>query len=517
MKKKGKISMKKIKEVFRLHYRQKLSNRGIAKACNISPTTVSDYLKRASEGNICFDDIESLDEESIVALLYPDEKKDPEKEKLDFNYIHEQLKKKGVTRQLLWEEYKKDNPSGYKRSQFFQLYKDWARSLSPVMRMTHKAGEKMFVDFSGDKPYYIDPLTGEMVYVELFIAVLGASSYTFATAVRSQNLEEWIRAHIETFEYFGGCPEIIVPDNLKSGVKRACYYDPDLNPTYAEMIEYYTIAAIPTRPYKPKDKAKVENGVLNAQRRILATLRHITFFNLPDLNKGIREALEDLNHRQMQVIKKSRYELFIEIDKPALIPLPPQRFTLCTWKKAKVNIDYHIEIENSYYSVPYKFLHKQVEAKYNNLVVQIYYKGKRIASHPRSDEKGKFITDEAHRPPSHAGYLEWTPERIKRWGKSIGEHTESMMEKIMKSRRHVEQGYRTCLGILRLSKRYSPQRLENACKRALLIGGISYRSVRSILETNLDSVRDVEQESEGSGIIHENIRGRGYYKEKGNV
>jgi transposase len=235
------------------------------------------------------------------------------------------------------------------------------------------------------------------------------------------------------------------------------------------MIEYYTIAAIPTRPYKPRDKAKVENGVLNAQRRILAAIRNITFFNLPDLNKGIRETLEDFNHRQMQVIQKSRYELFIEIDKPALKPLPPQRFTLCTWKKAKVNIDYHIEVENGYYSVPYKFLHKQVEAKYNNLVVQIYY------------------------------------------------NTESMMEKIMESRRHVEQGYRTCLGILRLSKRYSPQRLENACKRALLIGGISYRSVRSILETNLDSVRDVEQESEGSSIIHENIRGRGYYKEKGNV
>jgi transposase len=517
MKKKGKISMKKIKEIFRLHYKQKLSNRGIAKACDISPTTVSDYLKRASDANIGFDDIEPLDEESIVALLYPEEKKDPAKEKLDFNYIHEQLKKKGVTRQLLWEEYKEDNPIGYKRSQFFKLYQDWAKSLSPVMRMTHKAGEKMFVDFSGDKPYYIDPLTGEMVYAELFVAVLGASSYTFAIAVRSQNLEEWIRAHIEAFEYFGGCPEIIVPDNLKSGVKRACYYDPELNPTYAEMIEYYTIAAIPTRPYKPRDKAKVENGVLNAQRRILAAIRNITFFNLPDLNKGIREALEDFNRRQMQVIQKSRYELFIEIDKPALKPLPPQRFTLCTWKKAKVNIDYHIDIENSYYSVPYKFLHKQVEAKYNDLVVQIYYKGKRIASHPRSDEKGKFITDEAHRPPSHAGYLEWTPERIKRWGKSIGEHTESMMEKIMESRRHVEQGYRTCLGILRLSKRYSPQRLENACKRALLIGGISYRSVRSILETNLDSVKDVEQESEGSSIIHENIRGRGYYKEKGNV
>jgi transposase len=373
----------------------------------------------------------------------------------------------------------------------------------------------MFVDFSGDRPYYMDQITGEVIYVELFVAVLGASSYTFAMGLRSQELEDWINGHRKAFEYFGGVPEIVVPDNLKSGVNRACTYDPELNPLYSEMADHYNVAVLPARPYRPRDKAKVENGVLNAQRRILAALRNRRFFSLAELNQGIEEALDDLNNREMQVVKKSRKELFNELDQPALKGLPVKRFEICNWKKGKVHIDYHIELEGSYYSVPYRYIHKPVEIKYNELSVEIYYEGKRLASHGRIFSRGKFITDESHRPPAHIKYLEWTPERIKHWGKSIGINTEALMQEIMSSRRHVEQGYRSCLGILRLSKAYTPERLENACKRAISIGGINYRSVKSILEKGLDKETAIAEENKSKTIEHENIRGHNYYQPAG--
>ncbi|MFH0925545.1 MAG: IS21 family transposase [bacterium] len=390
MKKKRRIAMRKIKEILRLRYERKLSNRSIGRACTISPTTVGEYLQRAGQVSIDFKKVSHLDDEVIYKLLYP-EKKDKEievKKMPEMAYLHEELKKKGVTVQILWEEYRRNNPEGYSRSHFFKLYNEWGKTLHPALRMEHKAGEKMFVDFSGDKPHYVDHSTGEMIDIELFVAVLGASSYTFATGLRSQNLEDWIRGHIKAFEYFGGCPEIIVPDNLKAGVKRSCIYDPELNPTYAEMADHYDVAVLPARPYKPKDKAKVENAVLNAQRRVLATIRNKTFFSLSELNQGIDDALDDLNSREMQVVKKSRKQLFNELDKPALRGLPSRRFEIYNWKKAKVHIDYHIELEWSYYSVPYTYLHKQVDLKFNDLLVEIYYKSKRLASHRRSQKKG---------------------------------------------------------------------------------------------------------------------------------
>lgn len=506
-----KLSMRKIKEILRLHYENKLSNRNIGRVCNISPTTAGEYINLARQKEI---DFKKLDDESIYKLLYPEKKITNSKIKQmpDMDYINQELKKKGVTIQLLWEEYISNNPGGYSRSHFFNLYGNWSKKLHPTLRITHKAGEKMFVDFSGDKPHYINSSTGEIIYVELFVSVLGASSYTFATALRSQGLEDWIRAHIKAFEYFEGCPEIVVPDNLKSGVKRACIYDPEINPLYSEMAEHYNIAVIPARAYKPKDKAKVENGVLNAQRRILAVIRNKDFFSLSELNQGIQDALVKLNKREMQIIKKSREQLFNEIEKPALKKLPSNRFILYKFKKAKVHIDYHIELEGNYYSVPYKYLHKYVEVKYTDLTIQIYYQSKRLATHCRSYKKGEFVTDDSHRPPSHAKYLEWTPARIKHWAKSMGLNTEALMEEIMSTRKHAEQGYRSCLGILRLSKKYTPERLNNACKRALSIGAINYRSIKSILEKGLD--KEVITESEKSKIVqHENIRGCRYYKE----
>jgi transposase len=518
MAKKRRVTVRKAKEILRLNHDQGLSNRAIAGACNISPTTVSEYLEKASRADLDSAKLLTMDDESLGKILYPENiEKKGSKQMPDMAYLHKELKKKGVTLQLLWEEYKASNPGGYRRTQFYDLYNEWAKTLNPVMRINHKAGEKMFVDFSGDKPYYIDPGTGELIYAELFVAVLGASSYTFATAVSSQKKEDWIRCNIMALEYFGGCPEIIVPDNLKAGVKKACYYDPEINPVFTEMADHYSVAVLPARPRKAKDKAKVENGVLNAQRRILAAIRNLTFFSLSELNAEIKKQLQKLNARPMSVLGKSRYELFNEIDKPALRPLPSNTFQIFTFKYATVHIDYHIEVEKSYYSVPYKLLHQKVEVKYNDRIVEVYHKGQRVASHPRTLAKGKFATDDAHRPAGHIEYLEWSPERIRHWGKTIGENTERLMEKIMSSRRHAEHGYRACLGILRLSKKYSPQRLENACERALCIGGISYRSVKSILKNHLDKQQIDTEKTNSKSITHKNIRGGEYYREVDDV
>lgn len=518
MPKKRRVTVRKAKEILRLNYDKGLSNRAIAESCNVSPTTVSQYLERASGADLDSAKLLTMDDESLSKILYPEKiEKKVSKQMPDMKNLHKELKKKGVTLQLLWEEYKSSNPYGYERSQFYYLYNEWAKTLNPVMRINHKAGERVFVDFSGDKPHYIDHQTGEVIYCELFIAVLGASSYTFATAVSSQKKEDWIRCNIMALEYFGGCPEIIVPDNLKAGVKKACYYDPEINPAFTEMADHYSVAVLPARPYKAKDKAKVENGVLNAQRRILAAIRNLSFFSLSELNAGIKKELQKLNARPMSVVGKSRYELFNEIDKPALRPLASRRFQIFTFKHATVHIDYHVEVEKSFYSVPYKLLHQKVEVKYNEHTVEVYHKGHRVASHLRTLSKGKFVTDDTHRSPEHIKYLEWSPERIRHWGKTIGENTERLMEKIMSSRRHAEHGYRACLGILRLSKKYSPQRLEKACARALYIGGISYRSVKSILKNHLDEQEIGVEKINSKSIRHENIRGGEYYREADNV
>jgi transposase len=508
--------MRKLKELYRLHYEVKLSNRAIGRACGISSSTVWEYLDRAQQKGLNYSRISKMSQEELNSILSP--VRTSEKKELDMNYIHKELKRPSITLQLLWEEYKSNNPSGYGRSQYFKLYRQWRKELNPVMRMEHKAGEKLFVDFSGDRPHYIDRTTGEIIYAELFVGVLGASSYIFACAVKSQKLEDWLRCHVLAFEYFGGCPEIVVPDNLKSGVKKSCIYDPDINPAYMELADHYGVAILPARPGKPRDKAKVENGVLQAQRWVLACIRNLSFFSLSELNTGIRGALDKLNDRPMQVLKKSRFLLFEEIDKPALKPLPRQRFKFFDFKGAKVHIDYHIEVEKSYYSVPYKYIHKKVDVRYNDLLVEIYYQGNRICSHMRSYKVGYYSTQESHRPHCHSKYLEWTPDRIKSWARKIGTDTERLMEEIMSSRRHAEHGYRACLGILRLSKKYTPERLENACNRALLIGGISYRSVSSILEKGLDKAVIMTDEDRGSkSILHKNLRGNKYYQEVSNV
>lgn len=517
MKKKSRrIAMRKIHEVCRLRLKLGLGVNQIAGACNISTSTASEYVSKIDALTLSYEDLSSLDEDEAYKLLFPDvtKKTDGDKPTPDFEYLARELKKKGVTLQLLYEEYRRDHPDGYSRSRFYERYRNYAKKLDPVMRFNHKAGEKMFEDFSGDRPHYINPATGEKVEAELFVSVLGASSYIFAYAVDDQKTENFIRSNIRAFEYYGGCPACIVPDNLKSGVTSPCYYDPEINRTFADMAEHYNVAVIPARAGKPRDKAKVENAVLQAQRRILAALRDRTFFSLHELNEAIREEAEKLNLRPMAVTGKSRLELFQELEKPALRPLPAERFEIYNYKSpSKVHIDYHVEVEKSYYSVPYTFIGEPVEVKYNSRIVEIYNKRKRIASHLRTYRKGEYITEDRHMPHEHRQYLEWTPERIKNWGSKIGTCTKTLIERIMEGRKHPEQGFRSCLGIIRLSKQFTPERVENACKRALSVDACNYRSVKSILQSGLDKVAYLEEHMDTKPVEHTNIRGGEYYRE----
>lgn len=504
--------MKKAKEVLRLKFDLGLGSRQIARSLKISHSTVGKYLKKAESAGICWPLEENLDDDALDARLFG-KKTAPKKDKPkpDVEYIRRELSKKGVTLTLLWQEYLKDNPDGYRYTQFCEYFRKYQKSLDVSLRMPHKAGEKMFVDYAGQTMFVVDRDTGEAKEVQIFVSVLGASDYIYAEATPTQELPFFIGSHVHAFSFYGGVPKITVPDNLKAGVTKACRYEPEVNSTYLDMASFYGCAIIPARPAKPKDKAKVENAVLQVERWVLAPLRHRVFFSISELNEAMRELLVKLNEKPLTKIGKSRRSLFEEIDKPALKPLPPRLYEFATFKKARVNIDYHIEVDSVYYSCPYQLTKKEVEVRLTTRVVEIFYRGKRIASHVRSYHKGTFVTKDEHRPKSHQKHLEWTPSRMISWAKETGEATSNLVAAIFKTRAHPEQGYRSCLGIIRLSKRYGPDRIEAASRRALDLGAISYKSVKSILETGLDKV-PAEEGAVQISIEHENIRGSIYYR-----
>jgi len=506
------VSMRKTKEILRLHFGMSLTKRQVARSCNISHSTVADYVRRAEAAGIGWPLPEGLDEATLEAKLFPGKTilVPLEKPLPQWTDIHKELKRKGVTLQLLWIEYKQQYPEGYQYSRFCELYQRWADTLDLSLRQEYRAGEKLFVDFAGKGIEVINSLTGESKEAEIFVAVLGASNYTYAEAMESQDIPSWINAHIHAFEYFGGVARITIPDNLKSGVSKACRYEPDLSPTYQDMAEHYGTAVIPARVRKPKDKAKVEAGVLLVTRWITAALRHHAFFSIREVNDKVTELLERLNTRKFKKLDSTRRELFESIDKPSLLPLPQTRYQYAEWKKARVHIDYHIEVDGHFYSVPCQLVRKQVEARLTAQTIEVLYKGNRIATHRRSYEKGRFTTVPEHRPEKHRKYYEWTPSRIIQWAEKTGPETAAVVEHILSSRAHPEQGYRSCLGIFSLAKKYNQERVEAACRRAATIKSYSYKSVKSILDTGFDQ-QPLPEEKEVEPIEHENIRGEGYY------
>ena len=509
------LSMKKIKEVLRLRSLG-LHQHQIARSCSIGQSTVHHYLKRAAAAGINWPLAAEIDEVELERRLFPLPLAPAERANLpplDFVGLHRELTThKHVTLQLLWEEYHQAHPEGYRYSWFCQLYRDWLDQQDIVLRQQHRAGEKLFVDHAGDTIALTHPQTGEVLPAYLFVAVLGASNYIYAEATLNRDLPNWIGSHVRAFEFFGACPEIVVPDNWKTGVSRACRYEPDLNQTYAEMARHYGVAIIPARPAKPRDKAKVEQGVLLAERWIIAALRHRTFFDLGSLNQAIVELRDRLNHRPFKKREGCRWDLFCQLDRPALRPLPAQPYCFGDWKTLRVNIDYHVELERHYYSVPYQLIGQQVDARWTAATVEIFHRSLRVASHARSTVPYQATTQDGHRPKSHRAHLEWTPSRMIEWAATTGPATAKLVETILASKPHPEAGYRSCLGVIRLGKTYSLQRLEAAARRALHLRACSYPSIKSILACGLDR-QPLPQEAAPSGppIQHPNIRGAGYF------
>jgi transposase len=474
---------------------------------------VGDYVRRAETAGLSWPLPDDLDDSRLEQILFnqiPHTPKDG-RPPLNFSHVHKELKRKGVTLMLLWHEYKEQNPQGYQYSQFCHLYRQWFDKLDPVMRQDHRAGEKLFVDYSGMTVPITDPGNGNTFEVQIFIACMGASNYTYAEATFTQGLGDWIDSHVRALDFLGGVPELIIIDNLKSGVNKACRYEPDLNPTYLDMANHYQTAIMPARVRAPKDKAKAEVGVQIVERWILAKLRNRTFFNITQLNREIAILLVDLNNRPFQKLPGTRKSAFEAIDKPALKPLPSTRYQFARWKKARVNIDYHVEVDGHYYSVPYQLIQKELDIKLTVNTMECFYKGKSVAAHMVSDRQGHHTTIKEHMPKSHQKYVEWTPERLIRWAGKIGPHTAELIEKVMGSRMHPQQGFRSCLGILRLGKSYGEERLEAAARRANQIGGKSYKSVESILKNGLDRKPLPDEKPEDAPIDHANIRGGQYY------
>jgi transposase len=503
-------TMRKVREILRLRWSEHLSLRDVASAAAMPHATVALYEKRALEAGLSWP-LPDLDDDALEAILFTPTPEKVTREQPDFAYLQRELRHKGVTLQLLFDEYRESHPDGYGYSQFCKLYAAWKRHLDVVMRQDHLAGEKLFVDFSGlTIPIYDEATLALSFRAELFVAVLGASNYFFCEALRSQELEHWVNAHAHCFAFLGGVPSIVVCDNLKSGVTKASRYEPDLNATFQEMAAHYGTAIIPARPYKPRDKAKVEVGVQIVERWIMAALRKERFTNLAELNEAIAVLVERANLKPFKKLEGSRASVFLEIDQPALRALPDTPYEFASWRRAKVNIDYHVEVERHYYSVPYQLAREVVEVRLTSSVVEVFFKNKRVAAHLRRYAKGRHSTEAAHMPDSHRRYLEWTPGRIVSWAQKNGPATGAFINELLLSRPHPEQGFRSALGVMGLAKKYGPQRLEAACARALALRSFSYSSVTSILKHGLDQ-RPLATGSTRAHPVHRNIRGPNYY------
>ena len=506
--------MRKAREILRLRHEARLGVREIARSVCTSHSTVVKYLQRAEAAGVGWPPPPEMDLDQLLGSPPP---RAPRRPLPDMAELHKALRKprarKGLTIRLLWEEYRAEHPEGYSYTQFCEHYRRFRGRVDPALRQPYKAGEKLFVDWAGETIAVTDSTTGRERAAYLFVATMGASSYTFAQAFESMKLPMWIEAHIRAWEFFGGVTQITVPDNPKTAVITPCRYEPGLNRTYEDLAHHYGTVIIPARAGAPQDKAKVEKGVQEAERRILAVLRHQKFFSLSELNRAIRGACEAMNRRPFQKMPGCRAEWFEELDRPALRALPARRFEIAQWREAKANIDYHVQVDWHCYSVPYQLANQGVEVRECARTIEIFHRGKRVALHPRSHKRGGYTTDPAHRPKSHQRHLEWTPSRLINWAqRDVGPACARALARLLESKPHPEQGYRACLGIIRLGRRYKAQRLEAACHRAVALDICSYRSIRSILETGADRLALGESPARPK-ILHANLRGKQYYAE----
>ncbi|MHB8742703.1 MAG: IS21 family transposase [Sulfuricaulis sp.] len=498
--------MRKIREVLRLKA-ERLSDRQIAAAIGSARSTVQECIRRCREAGLVWPLPAELDEEALHAQMYCRRVPLSRSPAPDFAYLHAELKRPGVTRMLLWQEYKAAQPDGWQYSEFCDQYRRWLGRQDVVLRHTHQPGDKLFVDYAGQTVPITDRLTGLVREAQIFVAVLGASNYAYADATWTQSVPDWLGSHVRALNCFGGVTAAIVPDNLKSGVNKACRYEPALNPEYQDFAEHYGVAILPARVRKPRDKAKVEGGVLIVERWILARLRNCTFFSLADLNQTIAALLAELNTRPFQRQDGCRKSLFEATERPALRPLPAKPYEFATWKKAKVNLDYHVQIERAFYSVPYQLIGKTVDVRLTARGVEIFHRQRLVAAHVRGAERGHFRTDATHRPERHSAVIDLTHEKLMQRAVAIGPATVEVLTQQVQRRRHPEEALRASLGILRLAKDFSPVALEHAAERAVELGAFSYRAVRALIGAPATACAQPSLP-----LTHVNVRGSEYFR-----
>jgi len=501
------LSLRTIREVLRLKNENGLSNRAIARACRVSNSTVGEYIARAERVGLKWPVPENCSETELYQKLFPEEEKPVAIERPIPNWeeMHRELSRHGVTLMLLWQEYREKHPDGYRYTQFRIRYQRWNQIHTTSMRLPHKGGEVLEVDYAGMTVPITNPETGEVIPAQVFVAVLPASRYAYVEIQASQELQHWLAGHVHAFEFLGGVPKILRPDNLKSGVKKPNYYEPDLNPSYQELAEHYHVAVLPARVRKPRDKGSVENGVQNVERWILAVLRDRTFFSIAEANRAIVPLLKELNQKEMQHMGKSRQQLFEEVDQPALLPLPEHPYEFARWKNARVNIDYHVAFEGHYYSVPHTLAGQEVRIRATERMVEIFHRDQQVAVHPLSTLQGQFSTSPDHMPSNHRFVLNTDSDWLLREAAKIGPQTAAYMTAVLRSRPFPQQAFRTCLGILDLAKKYLPFQMELACQPLLLAKLLTYQDLKSELE-HLPAERSV-----GSLPAHDNVRGDSYY------
>lgn len=503
------LSMRKVREVLRLKFAAGLSDRQIAASVAMARSTVQECLRRAVAANVPWPVPDSLDDAQLEALLYPPVVAAVSVPLPDFAHLHRELSRPGVTRRLLWEEYKAQHADGLQYSAFCDHYRAWLkRSVEPVMRFEHRAGDKCFIDYAGQTMPIIDRRSGEISEAQIFIASLGCSNYTFAEATLSQSLPDWLGSHVRAVEFFGGVPAACVPDNLKSGVSRAHRYDPELNPAYAQWAEHYGTTILPARVRKPRDKAKVEGAVLIVERWILARLRDRRFFCLAELNAAIAELLLEYNQKPLQKMDGTRRSRYLELDRPALKILPARPYEYAQWKSAKVHLDYHIEVERAYYSVPYRHIGDQVDVRATARMIEIFYRRQLIATHIRSYQRGHRTTLDAHRPENHRAVIDQSIERLIERAERMGACVAAVLREQFNKKVHPEEALRSAQGILRLAQDFTGAQLNAACERALQLKTHSYRAVRNLITTpTLNESGELRQLS----LDHDNVRGSEYF------
>lgn len=511
-------AMRKIKDVLRLKFEAQLSHEKIAAATGLSKGAVTNAVRRAAQKGLSWPLPAELDDSRLEAMLYAQAAPRSRYAQPDYARVHQELKRKGVTLQLLWEEYAAAHGEhAYRYSQFCARYHAYRGTLARSMRQVHRAGEKVFIDYSGDTVAVIDPNSGEILSAEIFVATLGASKYAYAEATWTQTLPDWIGSNIRMLEFFGAVPSLWIPDNLKAAIKKACRYEPEATSTYGDCARHYGAAILPARPYHAKDKAAVEMSVLVVQRWILARLRNRQFFSLRELNAAIAELLVELNRRPFKKLPGCRAEAFESIDRPAMKPLPATRYEYAEWVKAKVGIDYHAQADRHYYSVPHSLVGEHVMVRVTDSTVECFFKGGRVAAHLRSYLKGQHTTLAEHMPSAHRKHMKWTPGRLLNWGQNIGDGTRAVVQWQLENRPHPEQGYRACLGLLNLSKTYGEERLEAACRRALAIGSPTRKRIIAILKARLDQHPELFPAADTAAATasraHSNVRGADYFRD----